>query len=248
MATDCGSRAVQKVSTASEFGLNFACPSVNTSFGAHFASFKGMKRRRRRRQVKSMLLAGATTFFVPHTGKLPPRLKSSDHVRTVGAEPARMVGPADTPPVPLVTVMLDFRLPADIAYDGLIREAAKEHGVDPALVRAVVRTESGFDSKAVSPAGAQGLMQLMPALSEELGVTDPFDPRENIFAGVRYLRWLLDVHDGDERLALASYNAGPGTVERYQGVPPYPETRRYVQTITELVSKAREAAIATNEP
>jgi soluble lytic murein transglycosylase-like protein len=178
-----------------------------------------------------MLLAGAT-FFVPHTGKVPPKQGRAEVVRV--AAPIEAVTA-----VPLVTVSLDFRLPADLAYEPLIREAAEEHRVDPALVRAVIRTESAFDAMAVSAAGAQGLMQLMPGLSQELGVTDPFDPRQNIFAGVRYLRWLLDVHDGDEKLALASYNAGPRTVERYKGIPPYPETRRYVQTITELVSKER---------
>ena len=187
-----------------------------------------------------MLLFGATTFFVPHPGKLPP--KSSRAAATTHSVHSL---PANTPPSPVVTVSLGFRLPADIAYESLIQEAAAEHGVDPALVRAVVRTESAFDAMAVSSAGAQGLMQLMPALSEELGVTDPFDPRENLFAGVRYLRWLLDVHDGDEKLALASYNAGPGTVERFQGVPPYPETQRYVRTITELLARERPT---TNEP
>jgi soluble lytic murein transglycosylase-like protein len=199
--------------------------------GSHGHAAHKRHRRRHRHRVKSMLLAGATSFFVPHAGKLPPGMKSTDVVRTAV--------PVETPRVPLVTVSLDFRLPADIAYESLIREAAKEHGVAPDLVRAVVRAESGFDPMAVSKAGAQGLMQLMPALSEELGVSDPFDPRENIFAGVRYLRWLLDVHGGSERLALASYNAGPGTVERFQGVPPYPETQRYVETITGLLSKER---------
>jgi soluble lytic murein transglycosylase-like protein len=93
----------------------------------------------------------------------------------------------------------------------------------------------------VSSAGAQGLMQLMPALSEELGVADPFDPRENIFAGARYLKALLLEHDGDETLALASYNAGPGAVARHQGVPPYPETQQYVRTITGWLAKERAA-------
>jgi len=184
-----------------------------------------------------MLLAGATTFFVPHPGKVPPKSSRADVTR--------LSAPAEAPPAPVVTVSLDFRLPADIAYEPLIQAAAAEHGVDPALVRAVVRTESGFDSAAVSSAGAQGLMQLMPALSAELGVADPFDPRQNLFAGVRYLRWLLDVHDGNEKLALASYNAGPATVERYQGVPPFPETQRYVRTITDLLARERPA---TDEP
>ena len=106
----------------------------------------------------------------------------------------------------------------------------------------MVRLESGFDAAAVSSAGAQGLMQLMPALADELGVEDPFDPRENIFGGARYLKALLLEHDGDETLALASYNAGPGAVAQHQGVPPYPETQQYVRTITDWLARERAAA------
>ena len=84
--------------------------------------------------------------------------------------------------------------------------------------------------------------QLMPALAEELGVTDPFDPRQNVFAGVRYLRALLDQYDGDEALALASYNAGPGAVMRYNGVPPYPETEQYIRNINGLLARQLRAA------
>jgi soluble lytic murein transglycosylase-like protein len=89
---------------------------------------------------------------------------------------------------------------------------------------------------AVSTAGAQGLMQLMPALAEELGVSDPFDPRQNIMAGTRYLSQLLTFHNGDIPLALASYNAGPGMVDRYNGVPPFRETRQYIKTITDSLN------------
>jgi soluble lytic murein transglycosylase-like protein len=90
---------------------------------------------------------------------------------------------------------------------------------------------------AVSTAGAQGLMQLMPALSKELGVDDPFNPRQNIMAGSQYLSALLSYYNGDLSLALASYNAGPGMVERYNGVPPFEETQRYVKTIVELLGQ-----------
>ena len=144
--------------------------------------------------------------------------------------------------IPSVVVETVYYLPPEILFEPLVQEAAAYHGVDPDLVRAVVRTESAFDSAAVSTAGAQGLMQLMPALSDELGVQDPFDPRENIFAGVRYLRALLDQHDGDETLALASYNAGPGTVMRYNGVPPYPETEQYIRNINGLLARELRAA------
>jgi soluble lytic murein transglycosylase-like protein len=121
-------------------------------------------------------------------------------------------------------------------YDGIIQEAAEAYDVDPQLIRAVIRTESRFDPQATSPAGAQGLMQLMPFLSKELGVKDPLDPRDNIFGGVKYLRKLLNRHDGNVSLAVASYNAGPTAVKRYKGIPPYKETRGYVKKVTGLLA------------
>lgn len=120
-------------------------------------------------------------------------------------------------------------------YEQLIQEAANLYSISPALIRAVMRTESQFDPNVVSPVGAQGLMQLMPALAKEMGVTDPFDPRDNIMGGAKYLRQLLDAHEGNIRLTLASYNAGPGNVKRYRGIPPFKETRNYVRKITELL-------------
>jgi soluble lytic murein transglycosylase-like protein len=147
----------------------------------------------------------------------------------------------DIPPAftPVVTVDAEFRLPPYLAFESLIREAAAFHGIDASLVRAVVRIESGFDQFAVSTAGAQGLMQLMPALAAELGVNDPFDARQNIFAGAGYLKALLVEHNGNESLALASYNAGPGVVMRYGGIPPYPETQQYVRTIRMILARER---------
>jgi len=130
----------------------------------------------------------------------------------------------------------------DRAYDAIIAEASAEYGVDPELVRAVVRAESRFDRMAESGAGAKGLMQLMPILSKELGVQDPFDPRENIFGGVKYLSRLLERHKGDVTLALASYNAGPRNVARYKGVPPFKETRGYVKKIRGMLAEARDSA------
>lgn len=141
---------------------------------------------------------------------------------------------------PNVSVSEEYRaLPPHLAYNDLISEAAETYGVDPHLIKAVMRAESAFDPTVVSRAGAQGLMQLMPALAEEFGVTDPFDPRQNVMAGAKYLRWLLDRHNGDIPLTLASYNAGPTIVDKYRSVPPFPETRDYVKKITGLLEEAR---------
>ncbi|TYT74215.1 lytic transglycosylase domain-containing protein [Desulfobotulus mexicanus] len=119
-------------------------------------------------------------------------------------------------------------------YDENIRVAANYHGVDPFLVKAVVRAESSFNPKALSPKGAKGLMQLMPATIKDLGVRDPFNPRENIMAGTRYLRMMLDMFEGDVELALAAYNAGPSNVKRYGGVPPFSETVNYIKRVLQF--------------
>lgn len=119
--------------------------------------------------------------------------------------------------------------PADLRL--LIEQAARRHGLEPALVEAVVAVESGFRPDAVSRKGAVGLMQLMPGTAAELGVADPFDPDANLDGGSRYLSRLLTAHGGDLRKALAAYNAGPGAVRRHEGVPPYPETRGYVDRV-----------------
>ena len=112
-----------------------------------------------------------------------------------------------------------------------IDRAAAQFGLPTALIKAVVKTESNYRVRAVSPAGAKGLMQLMPATARELGVTDPFDIDQNIRGGAQYLRNMLDQFDGDVHLALSAYNAGPGTVARYAGNVPYAETRAYVQRV-----------------
>jgi soluble lytic murein transglycosylase-like protein len=117
-------------------------------------------------------------------------------------------------------------------YDALIRDHARLNGVRPDLVRAVVQVESGFNPRARSPKGALGLMQLMPATIREFGVRNPFNPEDNVRAGVAYLRQLIDRYDGNEQLALAAYNAGPSAVDRHgEAIPPYPETRAYVSKV-----------------
>jgi len=119
-------------------------------------------------------------------------------------------------------------------YDDLILEAAASHDVSPALLKAMMLVESGFNSRAVSPRGAQGLLQLMPATARSLGVDDSFDPEQNIGGGARYLRKQIDRFGGNVDLAVAAYNAGPGNVNKYGGIPPFEETQFYVAHVTKL--------------
>lgn len=147
-----------------------------------------------------------------------------------------------TMPEGFVSVSENYRpLPATIAYNDAIAEAADLYNLDPDLIHAIIRAESAFNPFAVSRVGAQGLMQLMPAVAEELDVLDPFDPRQNIFGGARYLRWLLDRNHGNVDLAVASYNAGPGAVARYRGIPPYKETRNYVKKVNLFLKNSKSS-------
>ncbi|MBA4394064.1 MAG: hypothetical protein C0407_10970 [Desulfobacca sp.] len=116
-------------------------------------------------------------------------------------------------------------------YDHWIRAACRKHSLDPALVKAVIHAESRFDPLAVSPKGAVGLMQIGPDTARELGIKDPFNPKNNIDGGVQYLKDLMDTFKGDKKLALAAYNAGPTQVYRHNGVPPFKDTKKYIKQV-----------------
>ena len=146
----------------------------------------------------------------------------TDPVQTAAAQEAVSPVPAIVPPAQI---------------QRLVNANAGAWGVDPALVKAIIANESGFDANATSKTGAQGLMQLEPGTAAELGVTDAYDPGQNISGGTRYIRGLLDRFHGDLRLAIAAYNAGPGAVVKYNGVPPYAETQQYVENVLDAYQK-----------
>jgi soluble lytic murein transglycosylase-like protein len=138
-----------------------------------------------------------------------------------------------------------LRIPAgrSARYLEDVHAIARQHGVSPVLAEAVARAESGLDPRARSPKGAGGLMQLMPETASALGVVDRFDPRENISGGVRHLRYLLDRYKGSVTLAVAAYNAGEGAVDTHRGIPPYAETRQYVEQVLRHAGMTRSLDI-----
>ena len=159
--------------------------------------------------------------------------------KTDGAVPARVK-------IPLSGISSRHISSGNSAIDAIVNEAALRFGLDPCLVLSVMRAESGFNRSAVSVKGASGLMQLMPQTAARFGVRNIFDPRENILAGARYLRWLLDRFQGDVRLALAGYNAGEGAVELYgHRIPPFMETQNYVRTIYGRYSTVHAGLVTT---
>ena len=146
----------------------------------------------------------------------------------VSAPPASL-GPLPT--LPGAAGVAPLPVAAPVGLDGLVQKYAARHGLAPSLVHAVIQTESGGNPRAVSRAGAMGLMQLMPGNVKEAGIADPFDPEQNIAAGTQQLADLMKQYGGDLDLALAGYNAGPGSVRRYGGVPPFHETQDYIRRV-----------------
>jgi soluble lytic murein transglycosylase-like protein len=148
---------------------------------------------------------------------------------------------AANPTTPTTAAATGTGTDSSTAFGAEIDAAAASNGIDPALLKGLVSQESGFDPNARSGAGALGLTQLMPGTAASLGVTNPLDPAQSLQGGAKYLRQQLDRFGGDERLALAAYNAGPGAVARYGGVPPYSETQNYVNSVMAKAAAYRGA-------
>ncbi len=152
----------------------------------------------------------------------------AEEIESYSSEPDRVAPAADTVPAK--------------STSQIVREASETHGVDSDFIRSVIKQESAGNTHAVSPAGARGLMQLMPGTASQLGVNDSFSPEQNVHGGTRYLRELLERYNGDAVKALAAYNAGPKAVDRYKGIPPYRETRQYVQRVILDYNKSKQSS------
>ncbi len=177
----------------------------------------------------------------------PARLAAQDRpVAVAASQPAKV-----TPPTPAATPEIAQKQGVDPPAVGggerdriqaSVEKAATRYNLSPALIKAVIKAESDYEVRAVSPAGAQGLMQLMPGTASELGVLNPFDVDQNIHGGARYLREMLDRFKGDIKLALSAYNAGPGTGAKFNGNVPYAETQNYIQRVMRYVRQLSDAA------
>jgi soluble lytic murein transglycosylase-like protein len=176
-----------------------------------------------RAQVRAVANERGNLVFVNDSPAVPAQRQKVASKSSASAEPAKPAEPASAPSTRLTT-------PQEI--DRIVQTTAEKHRVDPRLVRAVISTESNWNSTAISRKGAQGLMQLNPYTAQQLGVSDAFDPAQNVDGGVRYLGMMLDRYNGDVHMALAAYNAGPGAVDRSGGIPRIAETRNYVQKVT----------------
>ncbi len=180
---------------------------------------------------------------VVHFTNKPGHASAKLYLKSPAGPPAARPGVTPIPPQ-------DRDLSRFTRYDEPIRQAAALYQIPEQLVRAVIKVESDFDPRAVSTAGARGLMQLMPETAERLGVKDIHDPRENVFGGVRYLRVLANLFNGDLALTVAAYNAGEGAVISHRGIPPYAQTRDYVVRVTHyyrryrMISDVVEASLA----
>lgn len=161
--------------------------------------------------------------------------------------PAASASPAVETAAVVEAIPLDIPTSCDPKLDWIIYRAGEREGVDPRFIHAVILQESRYQTRALSHAGAQGLMQLMPATAKRFGCDDVNDPESNIKAGTKYLKWLLKRFEGDVSLALAGYNAGEGAVDKYNGIPPYKETQNYVAKITANYGKLFHPVLAPED-
>jgi soluble lytic murein transglycosylase-like protein len=192
----------------------------------------GFDRRRRDRRVPAS--AGVVLAVASLTASAPPDRAGVD----ARGQATVTLESSNVPALTAEALAIRLRPSLNSEFDVHIDDAAAHHGVSRELVRAIIQVESGFDRRAVSSAGARGLMQLMPATARRFGVIDRFDARQNIFGGTRYLRTLLDRYQGDISLTAAAYNAGTSCVARYHGIPPYQETQDYVRKVNALLVSA----------
>ncbi len=162
-----------------------------------------------------------------------------------------VVAPHDPSSEPALNQPRPVYMASDLSFDQLVNQVALHYGIQPGFVHAVIKAESNYNPRAISPKGALGLMQLMPRTARRFGVEHVFNPAENLEGGVRYLRYLMDLYDRDPQkwvLSLAAYNAGEGAVDRFGGVPPYWETRRYVRRVSQLWDRYKTAFPLTPAP
>jgi soluble lytic murein transglycosylase-like protein len=193
-------------------------------------------------QLQAMLAAGGP----PAPAQTAPTTSSTSFASALqSAAPASL---ASSSPVSATAASTSSSLPAGTPYAAEITQAATANGVDPALLAGLVKQESGFNPSAGSGAGARGLTQLMPGTASGLGVTNILDPAQNLNAGAKYLKQQLDAFGGDVTKALAAYNAGPGAVQRFGGVPPYAETQNYVRIVQANAAAYRAGTTSTPSP
>lgn len=191
-------------------------------------------------QLQAMLAAVAGAPTQPTTASTTSSFSSA--LSTATAAPAAVAPTATTTPTASATTST---LPAGTPFAAEITAAAQANGLDPALLAGLIKQESGFNPNAGSPAGARGLTQLMPGTAAGLGVTNVLDPAQSINGGAKYLKQQLDAFGGDVALALAAYNAGPGAVKRFGGIPPYAETQNYVRIVQANAASYRSSAPST---
>jgi soluble lytic murein transglycosylase-like protein len=241
-AAESGDGALDKITASDENGRKIY---VNESIPAKAVKHtQGAESSRR----KLMYWSSKENRWKPVPSASAPSMRAA---QSAAAEVSEFLGRESNQSATARIVAANFRGTAATAgdIDSAIEQAAARHNVDPNLVRAVVKVESNFNPNAVSRKGAMGLMQLMPSTARQLKVKNPFDPEQNVDAGVRHLKQLLESYGGDIKLTLAAYNAGAGAVARSSGVPHFAETQNYVRRITNLYNAGSEFNMgASREP